>query len=504
MFTLLRKLHRAGLLTVPGGCRLVEAVATTGVNLMAVLRVAARLHPRRAAITDDRERLTYLQLWRQSEALAAGLAADYGIGPGQKVAIACRNHAAAVKAIFALSRLGADLYFVNPELPAGRLAALGERLRLDFTLHDDPIADPTRRDKSLPFYHPTGPSVERLASRPAPARSRLRKTRAGNIVLLTGGTTGEPKAAGRRPSLFDFLSPFAALVARLDLDECRGFYLAPPVYHSFGLAALALAVVMGAETYLSARFEAGRACELVARHRIAATAVVPLMLRRMLRHDAAALASLRCVVSGSDTLTPALAEEAFERLGPAVYNLYGTAEGGMISLAEPAELRRKPGTVGRAVRGVRTRVLDGAGREVGTGAVGRLCVRSAWAAGEKGWVETGDLAYRDADGYYFLCGRADDMIVSGGENVYPVELENVLTQHPDVAAAAAVGVPDAEFGQRLKAVVVARPGRALDAAGLLDWLRPRVARHQMPGVVEFRDELSYTPVGKPDKKALRG
>jgi fatty-acyl-CoA synthase len=503
VLTLLRKLHRAGLLTVPGACRLVEAVATTGVNLMAVLRLAARLHPRRAAVTDDRERLTYFQLWCQSETLAAGLAADHGIGPRQKVAVACRNHAAAVKAIFALSRLGADLYFVNPELPAGRRAALGERLRFDFTLHDDPLADPPQGDRSLPFYHPTGPSVERLAMQSV-RRSRLRRVCGGNIVLLTGGTTGEPKAAGRRPSLFDFLPPFAALVTRLDLDECRGFYLAPPVYHSFGLAALALAVVMGAETYLTARFEAARACELVARHRIGAAAVVPLMLRRMLRHDAAALASLRCVVSGSDTLTPALAEEAFERLGPAVYNLYGTAEGGMISLAAPAELRRKPGTVGRAVRGVRTRVLDEAGREVGAGAVGRLCVRSAWAAGEKGWVETGDLASRDADGYFFLCGRADDMIVSGGENVYPVELENVLARHPDVAAAAVVGVPDAEFGQRLKAVVVARSGRALNAAGLLDWLRPRVARHQMPCAVEFRDELPYTPVGKPDKKALRG
>ncbi|HYH66118.1 MAG TPA: AMP-binding protein, partial [Urbifossiella sp.] len=379
MLTLLRKLHRAGLLTVPGACRVVEAVATTGVNMMAVLRLAARLHPRRAALTDDRERLSYLQLWRQSEALATGLSAGYGIGPRQRVAIACRNHAAAVKAIFALSRLGADLYFVNPELPAGQFAALDARLRFDFTLHDDPPL----RDKALPFYHPTAPSVEQLATRPGPVRSRLKTVSGGNIVLLTGGTTGEPKAASRRPSLFDFLPPFAALVTRLDLDECRGFYLAPPIYHSFGMAALALAVVMGAETYLTARFEAARACELVARHRIAAAAVVPLMLRRMLRHDAAALASLRCVVSGSDTLTSALAEEAFERLGPAVYNLYGTAEGGMISLADPAELRRKPGTVGRVVRGVRTRVLDGAGRPVGAGAVGRLCVRSAWAAGAK-------------------------------------------------------------------------------------------------------------------------
>src|SRR5204862_13384 len=125
------------------------------------------------------------------------------------------------------------------------------------------------------------------------------------------------------------------------------FYLAPPIYHSFGMSALALAVILGAEMYLTARFEAARACELVARHRIDAVAVVPLMLRRMLHHDAAALTSLRRIVSGSDTLTPALADAALTRLGPTLYNLYGTAEGGMVSLADPAELRRKPGTVGR-------------------------------------------------------------------------------------------------------------------------------------------------------------
>ena len=128
----------------------------------------------------------------------------------------------------------------------------------------------------------------------------------------------------------------------------------------------------------------------------------------------------------------------------------------------------------------------------------------SWTINKKAWIETGDLATRDADGYYFLCGRVDDMIVSGGENVYPIELENVLLQHPDLTAVAVVGIADAEFGQRLKAVVVVRPGCVLDARELLDWLKPRVARHQMPARVEFRDELPYTSVGKPDKKALRG
>jgi len=156
------------------------------------------------------------------------------------------------------------------------------------------------------------------------------------------------------------------------------------------------------------------------------------------------------------------------------------------------------------VSGVRARIIDESGREAAERKIGRLCIRSAWTTSRKSWIETGDLAYRDADGDVFLCGRVDDMIVSGGENVYPVELENVLSQHPDIDTAAVFCIPDREFGQRLKAVVKRKRDTRLDEATLLAWLKPRVARYQMPAVIEFRDELPYTPLGKLDKKALRG
>jgi acyl-CoA synthetase (AMP-forming)/AMP-acid ligase II len=152
---------------------------------------------------------------------------------------------------------------------------------------------------------------------------------------------------------------------------------------------------------------------------------------------------------------------------------------------------------------VRLRLLDDAGQEAGPGSVGRVSVRSAWTSNKTAWIETGDLARRDSDGDCFLCGRIDDMIVSGGENVFPLDLENALLQHPDVAAAAVVGIADAEFGLRLKAVVVRRTGSGVGATMLLEWLVPRVARHQMPCVIEFRSDLPYTAVGKPDKNALR-
>jgi acyl-CoA synthetase (AMP-forming)/AMP-acid ligase II len=332
----------------------------------------------------------------------------------------------------------------------------------------------------------------------------MKRVKAGNIVVMTGGTTGQPKAASRKPSILDFLPPFVALLTQIHLDDYRSVYIATPIYHGFGVAALFMGVMLGAENYLLRRFEAGRACELIARDKIECVTLVPLMLQRMLSRDAAALTSLRCVITGGAMLSPALARESLEKLGPTLFNLYGTSEGGFAIMATPDLLARKPESIGKPVRGVCARIVNETDQEVGTKEVGRLCIRSSWTTNKNNWIDTGDLAYRDVEGDIFLCGRVDDMIVSGGENVYPIELENVLVQHTDIAAVAVVGIADAEFGQRLRAVVVAKKGSSLDQSSLLEWLRPRVARHQMPAVVEFRDELPYTPLGKLDKKALRG
>jgi acyl-CoA synthetase (AMP-forming)/AMP-acid ligase II len=507
MLTLLSKLHRTGLLTVPGLFRVLDAVMTAGINLMALLRYAAKMYPDRVAVSDEQERLTYPELYRQAEALAAALHAEFGVMAQQKVALACRNHAAAIKAIFAFARLGTHVYLVNPEMSADQLRALEERWHFDFYVHDETqaavFAEPLLSDKSLPSDHPIGTSIDRLASRPGAPKGRLKKVKTGNIVVMTGGTTGQPKAASRKPSVLNFLPPFVALLTQVHLDRYRSVYVATPMYHGFGLAALFIGVLLGAEMYFLRRFEAGRACELIARHRIEAVTLVPVMLQRMLNADAGSLSSLRCVVTGGALLSPALARVSLARLGPTLFNLYGTSEAGFSIMGTPDLLGRKPESIGKPVPGVCAQIVNETQQELGEKAIGRLGIRSAWTTSRGSWIETGDLAYRDADGDIFLCGRVDDMIVSGGENVYPIELENVLLRHPDIESAAVVGISDAEFGQRLKAVVVPRRGATLDQATLLAWLKVLVARYQMPALIEFRQELPYTALGKPDKKALR-
>jgi acyl-CoA synthetase (AMP-forming)/AMP-acid ligase II len=508
MFTLIEKLHRTRLLTAPGLLRLVEAVMSTGVNLMAILRVAAKLHPHRAAVIDERERLSYPELWRHAESLAVALQVDHGVHCGNKVALACRNHAAAIKAIFALSRLGAHVFLVNPEMSEDQILALEERLRFDFYVYDGQLARvfeySSLENKSVPAYHPTGNSIDRMSSRSGRATVRLKKVKTGNIVVMTGGTTGQPKAASRKPSIFNFLPPFIALLTQVHLDRYRSVYVATPIYHGFGLASLIMGVILGAEMYLTNRFDAARSCSLIAQNKIEVVTLVPLMLQRMLLLDASSLSPLKSIITGGALLSPALAQATLAQLGPKLFNLYGTSEAGFCIMATPDVMGRKPESIGKPVQGVRAKLVNDSDQEVGERTIGRLCIRSAWTTSTKSWIETGDLAYRDSEGDIFLCGRVDDMIVSGGENVYPIELENVLIQHPDVDSVAVVGIPDAEFGQRLKAVVVRKSGTALDQSTLLTWLKPRVARYQVPAVIEFRDALPYTSLGKLDKRSLGG
>jgi acyl-CoA synthetase (AMP-forming)/AMP-acid ligase II len=320
--------------------------------------------------------------------------------------------------------------------------------------------------------------------------------------VLTGGTTGAPKAAARRPSPLAFIRLFLHLVAALGLDRCRAAWVGVPLFHGYGIAAFLVALTLGRTVHLAPRFEAAAAAALIEAEGIDAAVVVPSMLRRMLTAGAE-LGCLRCIVSGGAALPPSLAAETRARLGDVLFNLYGTSEGGVAVFAAPEDLAEAPDTIGREIWGVRVAILGAGDAPVPDGTPGRLCVASSAAVSRSGWIETGDIGLRDpATGRLFVRGRADDMIVSGGENVSPWEVETVLATHPHVREAAAVGVPDPDFGQRLVAFVEPRDGATLDAAALSAWLADRIARYQRPRSIHLLDQLPLTPIGKVDKRAL--
>jgi fatty-acyl-CoA synthase len=505
MFALIGQLHRTGLLTIIGFLHLIEALITTGVNLMAMLCIAAKLHPQRIAVIDEREQLSYAQLWQQAESLAIVLHCEWGIDRRQKVAILCRNHGSAIKSIFAGSRLGTHVFLLNPDMSTAQILDLEASHKFDLWIYDehrkDVFVNSLLSQKAIPAYHSIDNSIDRISSSPR-SKARLHKVKAGNIVVMTGGTTGKPKSANRKPSIFNFLPPFLGLLTQVHLDRYRSVYIATPIYHGFGVASLFIGIALGSTMYFTTKFNAEHCCKLIAREQIEVVTLVPLMLQRILEFDPGSLSSLRCIITGGALLNPVLVQQTCDRLGTILFNLYGTSEAGFCIMATPAILAKKPASIGKPVRGVRANIIGGEDSIGSANNIGRLCIRSAWTTNKQSWIETGDLAYQDLDGDLFLCGRIDDMIVSGGENVYPIELENILIQHPDLDSVGVVGIPDPEFGQRLKAVVKKKTGSTLDRATLILWLKPRVARHQMPAIVEFRDELPYTALGKLNKKLL--
>ncbi len=270
--------------------------------------------------------------------------------------------------------------------------------------------------------------------------------------------------------------------------------------HPYGIAVLFLLISLGKKIILSRRFVAEKACELVYDHQVEVITAVPLMVHKMLRNNPDALKSLACIASGGAKLNPKLIDETFHKLGSVLYNLYGTSETGLNMIATPKDLQYSPATIGKKISGVRLHILGQHHQEVEIGRVGQLCMKRKHFG--SAWIKTGDLGYRDHQGYYFLCGRVDDMIVSAGENVYPSDVEQILITHPMVEDAAVIGIHDEIFGQRLKAFVLPVKDADITADALYQWLRTKAARFQMPKEIVFIDSIPYTPLGKPDKRQL--
>jgi fatty-acyl-CoA synthase len=345
----------------------------------------------------------------------------------------------------------------------------------------------------------------------------------GAVVVYTSGTTGKPKGAVRKFSEGNLLSALH-FIGETPMRADDVHLAACPLYHSAAFAFVTLTGILGGTTILMDEFHPQAWLDCVERHRVTTTTLVPTMLRRVLSLGPAALAardtrSLRAIFSGSAPLPGPLGLEAMDRFGDILFNFYGATETGLVTLAKPADLRAAPGTIGRVVPGNEVRLLDPQGRDVPAGQVGELYARSTLlVAGyhddpestrssmRDGYFSVGDLARCDAEGRYFLEGRVRDMIISGGVNVYPAEVEAVLEAHAGIVEAAVIGVDDAEWGERVRAFVVRAPGveaATLDEDAVRAWCRERLAGPKRPRDVIFVGALPRNPTGKVLKRELR-
>jgi fatty-acyl-CoA synthase len=502
-------LYKIKLLSPLGLFRLTTAFYKCGINVMTLLYFAERTYADHIAIVDDHETISYKQLLSQSKELAIGLKENYQLESGQKVGFMCKNHASLVKSIFAVSQLGADLYLLNTEISNSQFNKLVDRHDFNVLIYDfelNPLIEQSHyvKDKIL-SYHDQLPAISNSLNKSVDEKQNLQRTSMGRIILQTGGTTGISKEAAHKPSIFNYLNPFLSLINRLKITNYNTAYIGTPIYHGYGIAVLLLFITLGKKAVISNGFDAKKACDLIREHHVEVVTVVPLMLHKILATNAEDLKSLACIASGGAKLNTKLIDETFSKLGDVLYNLYGTSEAGLNIIATPQDLKYSAITIGKKINGVRLKVLNKNMDEVETGRKGQFCIKNEWSMRnrKRSWIETGDLGYQDDNGYYFLCGRTDDMVVSGGENVYPVEVEQVLIKHPAIEDVAVIGVSDEQFGQRLKAFVLPVKNVSVTKEELYEWLRFKIARFQFPKDITFVDHLPYTSLGKLDKKQLK-
>ncbi|HEY1839049.1 MAG TPA: acyl-CoA synthetase [Mycobacterium sp.] len=474
------------------------------------------------AITDERGTLSFREFESQSNALARGLRAK-GFGPGSVIAALTRNHRGVMMAISATNKNGARLVLLNTGFAGPQLADVCAREHVDVVLADDEFlalleALPAEVARVLAWGEGPAdlPTVDELmaghAGRPVAAPPRP-----GGMVLLTSGTTGTPKGAPRNK--IDPLQS-AQLLDRIPWPRGGTYCVAAPLFHATGLATCALGLTLGNRVVLARRFDPESTLKSIAEHRATTLILVPTMLQRLLDLGPDVLAkydtsSLKVLFAAGSSLSPDLCRRTDDAFGPVLYNLYGSTEVAVAAVATPHELRSAPGTVGRPPLGCTVAVYDENRRRVTEpGRVGTLFVSSGLSfsgytdgANKEivdGLLSTGDTGHFDETGLWFVDGRDDDMIVSGGENVFPLEVENLLCEHPGIVEAAVVGVDDPEFGKLLAAFVVSRPESSLDADDVKSHVRAHLARHKIPRDVVFVEELPRNETGKVLRTQLTG
>ena len=484
--------------------RALLAMAPWGPSIAGAFAASVGRYPRATMLADDRGPVSAWQLWVETDSVARALRTR-GVGPGVALGILARNTREFVTALLGAAKVGADVVYLNTSFAGPQLADVAEREAVRVIVHDDEFDDIVANCRHLDTIG--GSALADIAAQ----RSfvPLMPTRhAGRQIILTSGTTGRPKGAQRSAS-----GSASSAVGMLEVPfRARDTVLiAAPLFHAWGLAHLSISIATSGMVVMQQRFDPEATLAAIEQHRPGGLVVVPVMLQRILALDDDVLArydtsSLRYIASSGSALGGALATAVLRRFGPILYNIYGSTEVALATVATPDDLRAAPSTAGRVALGTTVKVLGPDGCEQPTGAVGRVFVGSGAAfegytgGGTKesigGLMSSGDVGHFDEAGRLFIDGRDDEMIVSGGENVFPAEIEDLLNAHPDIADAAVVGVYDKDFGQALAAFVVKRPGAKVTKKDVTDHVRAHLARYKVPRHVTFRNELPRTATGK--------
>ncbi|MET7772125.1 AMP-binding protein [Nocardia sp. NPDC005366] len=504
------------------GFRQLLRLAEWGFNLAGGYAAAAVFSPARAAVVDAHNTRSFDEMHRRTNALAAAMHAT-GLTSGDSVGLLARNHIGMVEVMVAAGKLGVDVALLNTGLPTRRIEEVVQRDKLSALFVDAEF------DHLVHYLHSEIPRYASDVRAPGTGPTTIddmiglghkdfpKPTHPGKLIVLTSGTSGTPKGA-RRPHPKGF-GTVAALLSRIPMRINDTMLIPAPLFHTWGLAALQLSTALRATVVLPSQFDAEECLRLIAEHRVTTFIAVPIMVHRILelpvhvreRYDTS---SLRVVASCGAPLAANTVLRFMDDYGDILYNVYGSTEVSWATVADPADLRTSPTTAGRPPLGTKVAVLGPDLKPLPIGATGHIFVanhmlfdgyvNSAPPNEADGMLDTGDLGYLDATGRLFIDGRDDEMIISGGENVFPRPVEEALAYLPQVSEVAVVGVPDQEYGQRLAAFVVKREGSGLDSDMVRNYIKHRLSRFSVPRDVTFLSSLPRGETGKILKRLLIG
>ena len=524
--TAVRRLFETGFLDLANPAVMVETAKNAPVfGPQATMAIqGGRKYAGLPALVDERGTLTYRQVDDQSWALARGLQ-GLGVTEGSVVGLLCRDHRGLILAMAACGKLGARLVLMNTGFAKPQFAEVCAREGVKVVLHDSEFlglldALPADMPRVLTWVdegHDVPDSAQTLdaivaanSTEPLPAPSK-----AGGSVILTSGTTGLPKGAPRSS-----VSPLATaqIIDRIPFPRKGTMVIVSPIFHSTGWATYTVGAALGNKVVTARRFNAERTLQLIAEHKADMLVAVPTMLHRIVELGPEVIgkydtSSLKTILIAGSALSPELSNRVQDTFGDVLHNLYGSTECAIASVATPAELRLAPGTAGRAPVTCEVVLYDENDQRInGKNRRGRIFVRngapfSGYTDGRNkqiidGYMSSGDMGHFDDHGLLFVDGRDDDMIVSGGENVFPQEIEELLAERDDIYDAAVVGVDDVEWGKRLRAFIVSKPGATQDADEIKAFVKNNLARHKVPRDVVFIEELPRNTTGKLLRRVL--
>jgi fatty-acyl-CoA synthase len=505
--------------------RIAAAMQRENMGITSGFAAAAQRCPDRPGLVDELGTLTWREIDQRSDALAAALQAM--TEPTNVIGIMARNHRGFVEALIAANRIGADVLLLNTSFAGPALAEVVQREEVDAVIYDEEFTGTVDRaladkpDATRIIAWTDGPqgglTVEKMIAEQT-GRQPQRVSTKSKVILLTSGTTGSPKGAKHSGGADGGPGILKAILDRTPWRAEEPVVVVAPMFHAWGFSQLVFAASMACTVVTRRKFDPEATLELIDRHRATGLCVVPVMFDRIMElpdevRGKYSGRSLRFAAASGSRMRPEVVIKFMDQFGDVIYNNYNATEAGMIATATPQDLRAAPDTAGKPAGGTEIRILDTDFNELPAGEVGGIYVRNStqfdgYTSGKtkdfhEGFMSSGDVGYLDDAGRLFVVGRDDEMIVSGGENVYPIEVEKTLTAHDDVAEVSVIGVDDEQFGQRLAAFVVLNDGATATPELLKQHVRESLANYKVPRDITILDELPRSSTGKIVRRELQ-